>query len=108
MLADSVEAAVRAMLGPMGRAAEGQQDQGAEQRPEDPSARGTRLLPAEIQTTVRGVLDAKMREGQLAEVDITLRDLALVESAFVETLQFMHHSRQTKAVPGTGITAKGR
>ena len=37
-----------------------------------------------------------MREGQLSHVDLSLKDIALVEKTFVETLQFMYHSRQTK------------
>ncbi|HOV29021.1 MAG TPA: HDIG domain-containing protein [Synergistales bacterium] len=68
MLADSVEAAVRAAGG---------------------SIRG---LP-ELRETVEGVLDSKMLDGQLELVDFTLKDLTLIKESFIQTLRSIYHKR---------------
>lgn len=71
MLADSVEAAVRAL--------------------------GLSVLSvAALGDTVRQVIEAKKREGQLDEVDLTMKDLKEIQEAFVATLMSMYHTRQIK------------
>lgn len=75
MLADSVEAAVRA-------------------------AGGSIADVRDLERTVQDVMDAKLREEQLADVDFTLRDLKLIREAFVATLRSMYHSRQVRALSG--------
>ena len=66
MLADSVEAAARAMKTP---------------------------VPAQIQALVKRIVGAKIRDGQLDECQLTLQEMARIEEAFtrVLTLGFYHH-----------------
>ncbi|MPZ22103.1 MAG: HDIG domain-containing protein [Dehalococcoidia bacterium] len=66
MLADSVEALVRAH--------------------DDKSA------PA-IEFSVQGVIRERLQEGQLDESDLTLRDLQMIAQSFKETLIGVHHPR---------------
>ncbi len=68
MLADSVEAAVRAAGGTI------------------------RGLP-ELRETVEGVLESKMLDGQLELVDFTLKDLTLIKESFIQTLRSIYHKR---------------
>lgn len=71
MLADSTEAAVRAL--------------------------GSSVLnvPA-LNDAIRQVIEVKKKEGQLDEVDLTMRDLNGIQQAFVKTLMSMYHTRQIK------------
>ncbi|MEO5354006.1 MAG: HDIG domain-containing protein [Magnetococcus sp. XQGC-1] len=66
MLADSVEAASRTLKSP---------------------------VPAQIQALVKRIVGAKIREGQLDDSSLTLREVARIEEAFtrVLTLGFYHH-----------------
>ncbi|MBF0461013.1 MAG: HD domain-containing protein [Magnetococcales bacterium] len=66
MLADSVEAASRTLKNP---------------------------VPAQIQALVKRIVGAKIREGQLNDCTLTLREVARIEEAFtrVLTLGFYHH-----------------
>ncbi|MBF0400355.1 MAG: HDIG domain-containing protein [Magnetococcales bacterium] len=66
MLADSVEAASRTLKNP---------------------------VPAQIQALVKRIVGAKIREGQLDECLLTLREITRIEEAFtrVLTLGFYHH-----------------
>ncbi|MBF0183988.1 MAG: HDIG domain-containing protein [Magnetococcales bacterium] len=66
MLADSVEAASRTLKNP---------------------------VPAQIQALVKRIVSNKIREGQLDECTLTLREIARIEEAFtrVLTLGFYHH-----------------
>ncbi|MEO5339380.1 MAG: HDIG domain-containing protein [Magnetococcus sp. MYC-9] len=66
MLADSVEAASRTLKNP---------------------------VPAQIHALVKRIVGAKIRDGQLDDCTLTLRELALIEEAFtrVLTLGFYHH-----------------
>jgi len=73
MFADSVEAAVRA-------------------------AGGSIADLRDLERTVQDVMDSKLREEQLMDVDFTLRDLRLIREAFVATLRSMYHSRQVRAL----------
>ncbi len=95
MLADSVEAAVRAAWGAPSRETPGG-DNPRTPEGKGPSRQDAIQRPAAIQSIVQGVVETKMREGQLSHVDLSLKDIALMEKTFVETLQFMYHSRQTK------------
>lgn len=69
MLADSVEAAVRA-------AASSIKD------------------PRELEEAVNEVIETKISESQLEEVPLTFQDLAKIKAAFVETLKHMYHTRK--------------
>jgi len=71
MLADSVEAAVRA-LGP-----------------------SVLDLPA-LDDAVKQVVEVKKQEGQLDEVNLTMKDLSNIRQAFVTTLMSMYHTRWVK------------
>jgi len=66
MLADTCEAAVRALRG---RTTSG------------------------IESTVRRLIQERLYEGQLDETDLTLRDLDLIGKAFVRVLSAVHHTR---------------
>jgi len=66
MLADSVEAAVRA-----------QSD----------------VSPWQVQSTVRKVVRGKLADGQLDECDLTLKDLHAIENAFLDVLSGVYHER---------------
>jgi len=66
MIADSVEAAARAMPEPN---------------------------PSRISSLVQRIIAKKMEDGQFDECDLTLRELGQVEKAFVRVLMGMHHSR---------------
>jgi len=66
MLADSVEAAVRA-----------QSD----------------VSPWQVQSTVKKIVRGKLADGQLDECDLTLRDLHAIENAFLDVLSGVYHER---------------
>ena len=72
MIADSVEAATKALP--------------------DPN-------PVRVAALVKRIIAGKLEDGQLDECDLTLRELALVEQAFVKTLLGIHHSRPVYAPP---------
>ncbi|MBI4227888.1 MAG: HDIG domain-containing protein [Candidatus Omnitrophica bacterium] len=72
MLADSVEAACRAL-----------------------PAR----TPAKLLGVVRRIINNKFIDGQLDECDLTLRDLERIAAAFVRVLAGMYHSRVPYPVP---------
>ena len=66
MLADSVESATRAL--------------------QDPT-------PDRIRDLIHSIVTAKMRDGQLDESPITLREIAQVEETFVKVLSSVYHQR---------------
>jgi putative nucleotidyltransferase with HDIG domain len=72
MLADAVEAACKAMPEPN---------------------------PMRVQGMVKKIIAGKMEDGQFEECDLTLRELALVEQAFVRVVIGMHHSRPVYLPP---------
>jgi len=80
MLADSVEAAVR-------------------------SAGSAVLDTRDIQEIVSDVVETKVQEGQIDNVDLTLREISIVRESFIESLRHMYHTRHVKPVeestPGT-------
>jgi len=49
--------------------------------------------PQRLQELVRKVINQKLLDGQLSECDLTLRDLALIEEAFVHVLTGIYHQR---------------
>ncbi len=70
MLADSVEAAIRADTKSLSRI-------------------------TELEDTIHGVIENKMKEKQLEDVDFTFRELERIKKSFVEVLRSMYHSRET-------------
>lgn len=66
LLADSTEAATRAV--------------------EDPT-------PKKIEETVRKIINNKFIDGQLDECDLTLKEIELIARAFTRALSAMYHSR---------------
>lgn len=73
MLVDSIEAAVRAEV------------------------RASTSIP-DLQKTIEGVVEAKMAEGQLDDIDFTLRDLAVIRQTLLYTFQSMYHTRKVKDI----------
>jgi membrane-associated HD superfamily phosphohydrolase len=67
-LADSVEAATRALKDP---------------------------TPAKIEELVHKVVNNKFIDGQLDECDLTLKDLEKISSVFIRILSGIYHSRVT-------------
>lgn len=74
MLVDSVEAAVRSEV----RAASG-------------------AMP-DLEKIIGEVVDAKTAEGQLDDVDFTLRDLAEIKGTLLYAFQSMYHTRKVKEI----------
>ena len=68
LLADSVEAATRALKDPM---------------------------PAKIEEVVHKIINNKFIDGQLDECDLTLKDLEEISSVFIKILSGIYHSRVT-------------
>jgi len=73
MLADSVEAAVKA------------------KNKSFDNIRDLRLL-------VQNVTKQKIDSGQLRDVDFTMREMAVIESSFIEILRSTYHSREVKEI----------
>ena len=72
LLADSVEAATRALKDP---------------------------LPAKIEEVVHKIINNKFIDGQLDECDLTLKDLEEISSVFIKILSGIYHSRITYPEP---------
>ena len=66
MLADSVESATRAL--------------------KDPS-------PERVTELVRTVVEGKIRDGQLSEAPLTLREISIIQEQFVKVVSGMFHQR---------------
>ncbi len=47
----------------------------------------------EIQTIVKQIINGCLKDGQLDNVDLTLRDLKIIEESFANTLQGIYHPR---------------
>ena len=73
MLADSVEAAVKAR----GKPFENVRD---------------------LQLLVNSVVASKIDDDQLVDVDFTMREIAAVKDCFVDVLRSMYHSREVKEI----------
>lgn len=74
MLADSVEAAVRSI---------------------------EEITPKKIEQMVNYIIDNKIKDGQLNEADITLKDINAIKQNLVDGLISLHHSRIS--YPGTDL-----
>jgi membrane-associated HD superfamily phosphohydrolase len=81
MIADSVEAAVRAEV----KNISGVQD---------------------IDKIVSEVISSKVADGQLDEVDFTLRDLSTIKEALLSTLQSMYHTRKVREIRSPVVPAE--
>jgi hypothetical protein len=82
MLADGVEAAVRASA------------QSGKLHPARPADNGSReRRGTTIGEMVEHIVSDRMRGGQLDECPLTLRDIALIKASFVQTLQGIYHPR---------------
>lgn len=79
MLADSVEAAVRAAASDINN-------------------------PRELEEAVNGVIETKISESQLEEVPLTFQDLTRIKAAFVDTLKHMYHTRKITPLFADGKT----
>ncbi len=76
MLADSLEAAVRAAASDI-------------------------TDPRELEEITSEVIETKVAESQLSEVPLTFQDLTRIKSAFVDTLKHMYHTRKVTPIgPG--------
>jgi membrane-associated HD superfamily phosphohydrolase len=81
MLADSSEAAVRAVKKP---------------------------TPPRVEATVRKVVDAKMADGQLDDADLTLADIERIIQVYAKMLTANYHSRVEYPEMKTGRTLHAR
>ncbi|GAB6280449.1 MAG: HDIG domain-containing protein [Thermovirga sp.] len=79
MLADSVEAAVRAAAGDIND-------------------------PMDLEEAVSEVIETKISESQLEEVPLTFQDLTKIKTAFVDTLKHMYHTRKVAPLGVDGKT----
>ncbi|MCL1863830.1 MAG: HDIG domain-containing protein [Defluviitaleaceae bacterium] len=68
MLADSVEAAVRSMI---------------------PKIQSV----DEVEKTIRFIIRGKLNDGQLAESDLSIKDVTIIEQSFFRVLKGMYHER---------------
>jgi len=73
MLADSVEAAIR-------------------------SAGSTVLDTRDIREIVTDVIETKIQEGQIDNVDLTLKEISMIRESFIESLRHMYHTRKVTPV----------
>lgn len=55
--------------------------------------------PLRVQALVKKIIAGKLEDGQFDECDLTLRELALVEQAFVKAVVGMHHTRPVYLPP---------
>ncbi|NJL32697.1 MAG: hypothetical protein HC893_01105 [Chloroflexaceae bacterium] len=85
MLADSVEATVRA------KAQHGQLI--AQRIPASANGQTRSGSHTTIEDLVASIIDERVRTGQLDNTALTLRELVLIREAFVSTLQGIYHPR---------------
>ncbi|NLM70797.1 MAG: HDIG domain-containing protein [Synergistaceae bacterium] len=52
----------------------------------------------DIGDTINRVVDAKIAEGQLDDVDFTLRDLSIIKETLLSSLRTMYHTRKVKEI----------
>jgi putative nucleotidyltransferase with HDIG domain len=91
MLADSVEAAVRsaAQSGKLIQGGNGTSDASV----------------VTLDSVVRRVIDERLRDGQLDECDLTMRDIDAIRHAFVQLLEGIYHPRiEYPAIPTPDAT----
>jgi len=68
MLADSVEAAVRAMISKL-------------------------KSPGEVEGKIRGLVRSKLNDGQLDDSQLSIKDISIIEQSFIRVLKGMYHER---------------
>ena len=100
MLADGVEATVRAMAqaGALDKPAERNADAS-----ETPNLYNDSVsLPDDvIANTIHRIINERIEDGQLDECDLTVRDIARIQEAFVDMLKGIYHPRvQYPPAPG--------
>lgn len=78
MLADSAEAAVRSI---------------------------DEITPKKIEQMVNYIIDNKIKDGQLNESDVTLKEISMIRSSLIDGLISIYHSRI--AYPGTDLKVAG-
>ena len=52
----------------------------------------------DIEKIINNVVENKMGEHQLENVDFTLRELRVIKDVLLSTLQSMHHTRKVKQI----------
>jgi membrane-associated HD superfamily phosphohydrolase len=51
-----------------------------------------------LEKVISGVIDSKVAEGQLDNVDFTLKDLSEIKEALIYALQSVYHGRKVKEI----------
>jgi len=100
MLSDGVEAAVRANV-QSGRISTGAQS--VVPAAQDPTVTPGRK-PLTIQDVVNKIIDDRIRDGQLDECDLTLKDIEELRHLFVEILAGIYHPRIVYPDPVRPVT----
>jgi len=52
----------------------------------------------DLRPIIQSVIKQKMDSGQLRDVDFTMREMAVIESSFIEILRSTYHSREVKDI----------
>ncbi len=92
MLADGVEAAVRAMA--QSGALDKPPVSGSDATESPALYNDTSILPDDVvANAVHKIISERIEDGQLDECDLTVRDLARIEEAFVSMLRGIYHPR---------------
>lgn len=84
MLADSVEATVRSKA---------QNGKLLSARPDEESRNGASGGAQTLDDLVQSIIDLRVREGELDEAPLTMRELAQIRKVFVTSLQSIYHPR---------------
>lgn len=84
MLADSVEATVRSKA---------QNGKLLPSRGDDVPRNGSISGAQTLEDLVQSIIDTRVREGELDESPLTIREIALIRQAFVNSLQSIYHPR---------------
>ncbi len=97
MLADGVEAAVRAMAqsGALDKMAAGMGDLANRDASESPALYNdaSSMTVDAIAEVVHKIISERIEDGQLDECDLTVRDIARIQEAFVSMLKGIYHPR---------------
>lgn len=94
MLADGVEAAVRA------------QSQAGKLRPARPDENGEAGPGSTIADIVDKIVDERIHTGQLDEAPVTLHDISVIKQSFIRTLQGIYHPRVDYAQPRPSVVGE--
>ena len=52
----------------------------------------------DVRDTINRVIDSKITEGQLDDVDFTLRDLSVIRETLLSALRTVYHTRKVKEI----------